>query len=287
MKNSIIAALLLFSLLPTYLKAQTEDPRLLGNAPITFYGKVVDENNQPVAGVQVHAEIMLGYWISPTVGGQKFDHISLTTDADGKFIVDNLKGTSIRFNEIEKDGYQLSSKVGKPTYLYYPVKVHPDPERPEVFRMWKKRGAERLINSSWDHKVSCDGTPNRFDLFHGTRNVNGNLEIVCLRTPLRSPPGNAPFDYSFEIKVIGGGIQPTDDEFTYLAPESGYGSRFIEAKKAGDPGWRGRLTQAFYIRMEDGHYGTLLVDWYAAQNSPTHLDWDCSINPSGSRNLER
>jgi len=29
------------------------------------------------------------------------------------------------------------------------------------------------------------------------------------------------------------------------------------------------------------------VDWYAAQNAPNHFEWDCSINPSGSRNLER
>jgi hypothetical protein len=155
--------------------------------------------------------------------------------------------------------------------------------------MWKKTGPERLIQPrTWNGNVSCDGRTNRFDLFSGRPNAEGNLEILCVRDPLESPPpGNGPFDYKFEVSVVGGVIQPTSDEFTYLAPEGGYAPIFTESKKAGDPGWRGRLTQEFYIRTDEGHYGRLSVDWYSWQNSPTHLDWNCSINPSGSRNLER
>jgi hypothetical protein len=34
--------------LPAILSAQTIDPRKTGNVPITFYGKLVDQNNEPV-----------------------------------------------------------------------------------------------------------------------------------------------------------------------------------------------------------------------------------------------
>jgi hypothetical protein len=288
MNSALIAAFFLISVVPTDLTAQNEDPHLLGNAPITFYGKVVDENNQPVAGVQVRAEILVGYMVSPTQGGQRLDQISLTTDPDGKFTVDNVKGTSIRFNVIQKDGYQLSPRVGKPTYLYYPVKVHPNFEKPEIFRMWKMRGKEPLIQTGWDHKLSCDGTINRFDLLHGSQNAHGNLEIVCTRVPLNIVPReNRRFDYSIKITIVGGGIQPTDDEFTYLAPENGYRPDLTIAQKADNPKWQGGMKQEFYIKTKNGDYGRLFVDWYAWQTSPTHLDWNCSINPSGSRNLER
>ena len=96
-----------------------------------------------------------------------------------------------------------------------------------------------------------------------------------------------PFDYSFEIAVLGGGIQQARDEFTYWSPETGYQPTVTISQRAGDTNWYGRVTEEFYIKTADGQYGRLSVDWYASQQSPTHLDWNCSINPSKSRNLER
>jgi hypothetical protein len=94
-------------------------------------------------------------------------------------------------------------------------------------------------------------------------------------------------DPFYIIKVLGGGILGTDDEFTYWAPESGYESSLTISQKAGDPNWHSRVNHEFYIKTSEGHYGRLTVDWYGSQQNPTHLDWNCSINPSGSRNLER
>ncbi len=164
----------------------------------------------------------------------------------------------------------------------------PDPNNPVVFKMWHEKGRERLVGSSWNGRVSCDGTTNRFDMLTGHKSPEGTLEITCIRNPLTSPPpGTTPFDYKLQVTVGGGGIQPTSDEFTYFAPDAGYVPIFIESKKAGELGWRGRITQEFYFRTEAGQYGRLTINWFPWQDSPTHLDWNCSINPSGSRNLER
>jgi hypothetical protein len=272
----------------TMLFAQTEDPHKTGNVPITFYGKVIDQNNQPVPDVRVEVRILEGYEKSPGEYKQKVDNTSLVTDVGGQFVLDNVNGSYIEFNSIAKDGYQLSPRQTKANYLYYPSKFHPDVNNPVVFKMWKQTGAEPLAHSAWQGNVTPDGTLMAFDLLDGKKAKDGNLQITCTRVPLDIlPREHKRYDYSFRIDVLGGGVLPTEDEFTYLAPEGGYVPSITIGAKADDPKWIGNVKQEFYIRTADGHYGRLSVDWYADLTSPTHFEWDCSINPSGSRNLER
>jgi len=281
-------ATLAFCLLPLTLMAQLEDPHVTGNVPITFYGKVVDQSNQAVAGVKVRAEVRLGYFASPTIGKERWDPISIETDVAGKFGVSNVSGGFLQFTAIEKDGYEVSPKQAKAGFMYYPDHFQADPNSPVVFKMWKKQGAEPLVGSAWHGNVRCDGTLNAYDLASGKPAKGGNLEITCMRTPLDIVPReNKPYDYELKISVISGGIQMTEDEFTYIAPEGGYVPTLTLGAKAGDPKWSGNVKQEFYFKTDEGHYGKLSLEWYAYQTSPTHLEWACSINPSGSRNLER
>jgi hypothetical protein len=75
--------------------------------------------------------------------------------------------------------------------------------------------------------------------------------------------------------------------WAYVAPESRYSPTLNIGQKADATNWVGKVKQEFYIKTAEGHYGRLSVDWYTPQTTPTHFEWDCSINPSGSRNLER
>jgi len=214
--------------------------------------------------------------------------MTLESDKSGNFSVTNIFGNSIEFASMEKEGYKLSPKQVKSSYLYYPTVVRIEPDKPEIFHMWKKAGEESLISSAWHGKLICDGTLRTYDLLSGKPTKEGILQITCTRKPLDLVPReHKPYDYELKISVIGGGIQKTDDEFTYLAPEGGYLQSLTLGAKAGDPKWIGNVKQEFYIKTSEGHYGRLSVDWYAEFTSPTHLEWDCTINPSGSRNLER
>ncbi len=270
------------------LTAQIEDPHITGNVPITFYGRVVDQNNHPVPGVKVRLEVRVGYFTSPTTGRERWDPVSLETDADGNFVLSNTNGSFIQFTSIGKDGYKLLPKQVKEGYMYYPKGLHTDPAKPIVFKMWKKAGAEALVGAAWSGKVACDGTLMTFDLLNGKRAKEGNLQIACTRVPLDIiPRENKRYDYSLQIAVLGGGIQQTEDDFTYLAPEGGYSPKLNVGQKANGTDWIGKVQQEFYIKTAEGHYGRLSVDWYTWQAAPTHFEWDCSINPSGSRNLER
>lgn len=257
------------------------------NVPIGFHGKVVDQQGNPISGAKVSFDLIVSHMMEDRTESTP---MVMQTDQDGGFALTGVVGYGIEKIDVNKEGYELSPKTQRGYVFGFDANYKPNPDNPVVFQMWKKQGAERLVGSAWRGKMACDGTPVGFDLYHGSRNADGDLQITCTRLPLKSPaPGNAPFDYKFQIAVIGGGIQPTHDEFTYLAPEDGYSTSLTFSQKASDPNWDAKIPipKDYYIKTSDGHYGRLFVDWYAAQNAPTHLEWDCSINPSGSRNLER
>src|SRR5580704_15398971 len=119
--------------------AQTIDPRKTGNVPITFYGKVIDQSNQPVVGAKVDGYVVTGYLKTPREIGQKVDFVSLVSDSEGKFALENTNGMSIQISSVDKEGYKLSPKQVKTTYLYNPSEFHPDINNPVIFKMWKKQ----------------------------------------------------------------------------------------------------------------------------------------------------
>ncbi len=286
---TVIASCAIATLLGISTTAQTDESRKAGNVPIHFFGKVVDQDGLPIKDAKVTLEETVGHLKSPTSGYQTYDKIVLQTGENGMFVLNDTQGTLLEITSIQKADYELSKKADRFfAYNQGTAIFHPDPGNPVVFTMWKRRGNEPLIQSGWDHNVECDGTTNLFALSTGQANARGDLRIVCLRSPLkRIPREGKKFDYTFEISVLGGGIQPTRDEFTYLAPENGYQPSITISQQADDPDWHGRVKQEFYLKTAEGHYGRIGVDWYASQQNPTHLDWNCSINPSGSRNLER
>jgi hypothetical protein len=278
---------LIACLLPTLSNAQQNIPVNPVNIPINFYGKVIDQEGKPVVGAKVNLEVQANYFDENRSEQKQFP---LETDQNGNFTLTGAYGAIVKVLSVEKEGFELTKKVKRGYSYTLPAEFQPDPNNPVVLKTWKQQGKEPLAHSLWHGKVVCDGTTNRFDLISGRPSPEGNLEIVCVRTPLKSPPpGNGRFDYKFEITVIGGGIRPAQDEFTYLAPEGDYSKSLTFSQKADDPKWDSKIPipKEYYLKTADGHYGMLFVDWYAAQNSPTHLEWNISINPSGSRNLER
>jgi len=258
------------------------------NVPVGFYGKVVDQDGRAVAGANVSLDFIVSHMDEDRTETKPF---TMQTDQDGKFELTGVIGYGIDKFVIQKDGYQLSKKTLRSYVFGHKTGYKPNHDSPVIFRMWKEAGKEQLVGSSWHGKVACNGTTNRFDLFHGRRSADGSLEIVCTRVPLNLPPANtAPFTWNVQITVVGGAIQPTNDEFTYLAPETGYLPLLTYGQQANDPKWDRQMPMPkdYYIKTSDGHYGHLSLEWDRAfWQSPMIVKWDCSVNPSGSRNLER
>ena len=129
-----------------------------GNVPIDFYGKVVDQNGAPVAGVEVKAAIRLMKEPIPGMIGDGFDYLVASTASDGTFSFLNRTGEFFGIDKIQKEGYLVSATVHEKTYYYYYAsdekKYRPNPSVPEVFKIWKQMGAEKLIEKNLKYKLT-------------------------------------------------------------------------------------------------------------------------------------
>lgn len=156
------------------------------NKPIEFFGVVLDQDNNPIPGVKVTLSIRTAKEVAPGVVDDLFDTPVLTTGPDGKFSLTDATGALLSLKALEKPGYEASEKsLNRAHYWYWrdPSQVfHPDAAHPEVFRMWKLIGAEKLVRQERMTRIPYDGHPVAFDLLSGRETtVGGDLRVSLSR----------------------------------------------------------------------------------------------------------
>jgi hypothetical protein len=154
--KAIIAALVICgALIPAIAQIQR-------NTTINFYGKVVDQNDQPIAGATVKLTIAAD---PSKVNVQEENDYTLETGQDGNFQLIGTYGWSLHISSITKSGYELSPKAqrGYP-YLMASGIHHPDANAPVPFKMWKKGPSEPLVGASKSYRIIPDGRPFTIDL---------------------------------------------------------------------------------------------------------------------------
>lgn len=107
------------------------------NAPVNFYGRVIDQESNGVAGV--HILMHVRQWSLDAMAdpwGNKFPKFDRITDSNGNFSLENVNGDSLTFESIVKDGYRLSPKTLK-GYGFGNVSnpFHSDPQNPVIIKM--------------------------------------------------------------------------------------------------------------------------------------------------------
>jgi hypothetical protein len=115
--------------------------RLSENGSVKFYGKIIDQNDKPLQGVKIDAEIL---YHEPSMTAilkentaNREETIVITSEVDGRFSVIFSKGKSLTLRGFTKDGYQLE---GRKYFVYdfgprMSSPHNPDPSSPVVFRM--------------------------------------------------------------------------------------------------------------------------------------------------------
>ena len=139
--------------------------------PIDFYGKLVDQFGNPVAGAEIKGSIRVINGVR-----QGTDWFSTTSNASGLFQFHG-KGQDIGMMP-SKTGFVYVAMSGTGNYSHlYPEeeRAHPDPNNPVILKMWKLQGAEHLIHSQAQASVPLDGTPRAFDLKAGTHVESGGI----------------------------------------------------------------------------------------------------------------
>lgn len=272
---------------PTTIRDYTSDQ----NVPIRFWGKVVDQDENPLAGVTVILSARSWGVANLAQLNPSFEEFERATRADGRFELTDAKGDVLTVKKLLKEGYEASPKALQNFGYNISTNHVPDSNNPHVFRMWKKGPPQNLIV----HRLSrvgipCDGTPVTFDLFTNQKvTSNGDLRIRLTRAPLQLASRDTKYDWTATIEVSDGGLIQSTDEFMLLAPIEGYSVVETIAVPKDDPAWSPYLRKQFYVKLRNGTaFGkiniSLATDY---QPPPAGLTMEVTLNPTGSRSLEQ
>ena len=261
------------------------------NVPINFWGKVVDQDGRPVSGVRVQYDYTIehGNLSGVAWSDQEVRTGETVSDKEGLFSVLGLKGHDLGILALKHPDYQFRGK-GALSFDFYGStasgKFVPDQHKPVVFTMVQKQRLEPLIHVKGSLRVRGEGSPERWNLWEGEPDPNGELAVTFRREPaVLERPGQAA-TWSADLEIIGGGIVEAPwDEDVRRAPESGYLPTIAypqAEQKQGVPYW------SFYVKTADGRFGRIQVELDAySQGATARCSITGDMNPRpGSRNLE-
>jgi hypothetical protein len=242
------------------------------------YGKVIDQDGHPVAGVEVTGTIEF-------VPDDKPDLTYKTqTDANGLFQFTGLHGAGLAV-KVAKSGYEMDYRRG----LFVPS-GQSSPTNRVVYTMWKLKGAEPMIHDTKYYGINPDGRAFTIDLVN-KRKIEGTNSMGDLQVQIQRPATIKPkerFDWSWVMTAISGGvIEVTNIGYLYEAPESGYQKIYSIYMTAADPNWQEQIERTFYIESRDGKiFGHIYVTIIPDYHETSFFKIESFINPAGSRNLE-
>lgn len=241
-----------------------------------FYGKVVDQFGQPLAGVEANGATLLV--ISPVSSASRY--YQRTSDAAGRFAFVGVRGADLGVL-VKKPGYESNGRSD------LRENEKSSPNRPAVFTLWKLQGAEPMTHMKVITRVPYDGQSATFDLRTGQKSPAGEFMVTLVRSPLQRQRSDDHFDWNVQIELEGGGLVESADPYPYLAPEWGYQPTWKRAQTKDDPEWTYRMSHIFYVHTAQGQYGRLRFDlWVDSDDPETGIVLESWLNPAGSRNLE-
>jgi len=248
------------------------------NAPIEFYGKVIDQDSNALAGAVIKSAIR--HWTAPIVFqmGSIEIPVERTSDKDGRFEISGETGDGFGI-VITKDGYEAEpGQNGFGT-------VGGSYDNPVIFKMWSTNIHEKLISGQKSFHIVPDGRPYFIDLIDGTIAESGTGDLkVWVKRPDQITNGQR-YDWSCEVDAINGGLQVTSDYSMYSAPPDGYVPSFQFEQTVGS-GWGDSTGERrFYVTLNNGkEYGHITIELYAYYNNqiPGLIRLSYAVNPSGS-----
>lgn len=262
------------------------------NVPINFWGKVVDQDSQALSGVRVEYDYSIehGNLLGVAWSDQERRTGEALTNGDGLFSIQGLRGHALSLLAFKHPEYQFRSK-GAVSFDFYGStasgKFAPNQSKPVAFTMVRKDRLEPLVHSKGGLRVRADGTPERWNLWEGEADPNGELMVILRREPgVLQRPGQ-PAKWSADLQIVSGGIiEASWDEDVRRAPEAGYVDSIPYPEREQKPGVPYR---AFYIKTVDGKFGRLQIELDPPRGEGTAAACyiACDMNPRpGSRNLE-
>jgi hypothetical protein len=264
-------------------QVKQEDERLmaLAQSPLLYYGKVVDESNQPIADVQVS-------YTAHTVNKSREDIFNtgmVKSDGRGIFKIDGINGIGLML-QLSHPNYYLYpdnstgfDKRSVPRKGYF----SDSEEKAELFRMHSKGHPVPLVHRRGSADVPVNGGSASVN-FDGTEDsqVIGTLQIEASgNTPKNWSP--TPYDWSVRLTMSNGGLIESTNQFDFIAPDVGY-QQSIEIDMTKDQqGWSDSVSKSYFVKLSNGY---ARMEIHIRAKTPLYVSLDYYFNPDGSANLE-
>jgi hypothetical protein len=260
------------------------------NVPLSFYGRVIDDASNAVAGASINFTWNKDDISNPLRGGE--NRLATQSDSAGMFTLQGERGRFLDVT-IAKDGY-YTPRPGTRSFRYSDsgrTPFSPDASNPVIFLLKKKGIPEPLvrlagaIGGDRQYRLDVKGTPTEISLYTGERTLpgQGNLRIeYSMEPPFEAIPNH--YHWHCRITVPGGGLLSTTEEFPFAAPVSGYTETVEANSEPRFENWSSRLNGSFYVHLSDGNYGRINLKVICSDNP--YFGVETWINPSASRNLE-
>jgi hypothetical protein len=258
-----------------------------------YYGKIVDQDGQPVPGIPITTTatlvmVSLPFFMPDIIRTATY---STESDADGLFQFTAHSLYSLRASVGKKPGYVIDLE-GKG---FRPPKGgdQSTPDDRGIFVLWKllkNEPMEEIVNEQ--HDVPYSGRPASFSLeTRSIGNFSPDLIVTVTRNPLvlDQKDQSERYDWTLKLQIPDGGLAELPKVYAFEAPVSGYQTSItIDMPRSTKP-WKAGFGHTYFYKIRDGKiYGRLdvgLATWYY-RGPYAFLELNFYFNPSGSRNLQ-
>ena len=250
------------------------------SAPISFYGRVVDERGDAIEGATVKFGVADKPWEQ-----SKYNR---TSNHDGRFELTGVRGGGL-YVEVSKDGYYQTDESRR--LFHYSEGESPGmAEPPEkgglaVFKLRKKGHSVPLIVKECSTAVSESGAPVEIDLMTGetTPHGNGDVRVEVFFSPATEQDQRG-YPWHSRITVREGGLMERKDVLDFTAPVDGYVPS-MELKPSPEL-WRSGLDRSYFVRLRSGSFARIAISVRAGEDRAV-FQLRSFVNPNpGERNLE-
>lgn len=255
------------------------DPKFQWKMPLEFYGKIVDQFSEPVAGGTVRIA-----WTA--VDDSHATEILSNSEGLFQFTGVNGKGLDI---SVRKAGYLPTRNAGGGfEYASFSDDMFhvPDIKNPVVFRLQKLIGAEPMLKFITNAEVDVGRSPVVLNVETGKLGADGDLSFSILT----GAKGQFGPDFTITITAVNGAaFVSSEEEFMSNAPEAGYQTAAVFHKQSSAPNYNRVQPYRLYVKTRSGKYAAVTGEITIHEGlSDGKAGFHAIIyhNPSGSRNLE-
>lgn len=256
------------------------------NAPIAFYGRVIDQDGRPLEGVAVDFYVNAIPVIPAPWGPDERTKGSCATDKNGLFSIEGKRGISFGVSSLKKTGYRESGYYEQGHARYEPYgsgKRPPDRDKAVDFMLIREdlpkaeKVFDKQLELNWNSTIIVENFGPDV----------GKLEFIASRTGRDATNTTKKFEWEVKMRAEGFTMMNLPNENEQMAPLVGYASNGRVGFSPDEKGWKSAPDQRYAILTNSGNYGLIKLKIYAGRD-----DGRVSgrvmvyLNKSGARNID-